>query len=369
MISDIKKLKIKYNDKTVGYLVEFENGKIGFQYDEEWLKTGFPISPFSLPLKNDIFISSKDSFDGLYGVFWDSLPDGWGELLVNRMLAQKGINYKKLSPLTRLSIINKNGLGGLTYEPEQYIKRGDEEYDLDGLSNEANRVLNDEYENVNLDDIYLLGGSSGGARPKAHIIDRGEEWIVKFPCRIDPENIGEKEFFANKTAKNCGINVNEYKLFPSKICSGYFGAKRFDRVRGKRLHVISLAGMLEISHRTPVLDYGHLFDVVSNLNCNKEDMYEVFRRMCFNVFYENKDDHAKNFAFIYDEQMQKYKLSPAYDITQTKNKFEHEMTVNGNGNPTENDMITLAKDFGLSLNTCREIIDNIKRVIYQTEKI
>ena len=137
-------------------------------------------------------------------------------------------------------------------------------------------------------------------------------------------------------------------------------AKRFDRVHGKRLHVISLAGMLEISHRTPVLDYGHLFDTVSNLNCGKEDLYEVFRRMCFNVYYGNKDDHAKNFAFIYDEKVQKYILSPAYDITQTKNKFEHEMTVNGNGNPTDDDILTLAKDFGLSLNKCKAILENIK---------
>lgn len=360
MIRDVKKLNVKYNGKLVGYLATFENGKIGFQYDYEWIKTGFSISPFSLPLKNDIFISQKDTFDGLYGVFWDSLPDGWGELLVNRMLAKKGINYKNLSPLTRLSIINKNGLGGLCYEPEQTIKAGTEKYNLDELSKEADRILNDEGENINLDDIYRFGGSSGGARPKAHIKENGEEWIVKFPCRIDPINVGEREYLANKAAKNCGINVNEYKLFPSKICSGYFGAKRFDRVNGKRLHVISLAGMLEISHRTPVLDYGHLFDTVSNLNCGKEDLYEVFRRMCFNVYYGNKDDHAKNFAFIYDEKAQKYILSPAYDITRTENKFEHEMTVNGNGNPTDDDILTLAKDFGLSLNKCKAILENIK---------
>lgn len=91
------------------------------------------------------------------------------------------------------------------------------------------------------------------------------------------------------------------------MCSGYFGAKRADKASGKRLHVISLAGMLAISHRTPVLDYGHLFDTVSNLNCGKEELYEVFRRMCFNVYYRNKYDYAKNFAFIYDEKTQRYK--------------------------------------------------------------
>ena len=366
MIKGINKLKVKYNGVIVGYLVEFENGKIGFQYDEEWLKKGFSISPFSLPLKSDVFISQNDVFGGLYGVFWDSLPDGWGELLVDRMLSKKGLNYKKLSPLTKLSIINKNGLGGLEYEPEQSFKIGKERYDLDELSREANKILNDEGDNLNLDDVYRFGGSSGGARPKAHIKEGDEEWIVKFPCRIDPVNAGEKEFFANEIAEKCGINVNAHKLFPSKICSGYFGAKRFDRENGKRLHVISLAGILEISHRTPVLDYGHLFSVAIDLNCGKEEVYEIFRRMCFNVYYGNKDDHAKNFAFIYDENLKKYKLSPAYDITLTKDKFEHEMTINRNGNPTAADILSLAKDFNLSNAKCKEIIDRIRNVIQKS---
>jgi len=363
MIQEINKLKVKYNGVTVGYLVEFENGKIGFQYDSEWLKIGFSISPFSLPLKSDVFISQNDVFGGLYGVFWDSLPDGWGELLVDRMLSKKGLNYKNLSPITKLSIINKNGLGGLEYEPEQSFKIGNDRYDLDELSKEADKILNDEGENLNLDDVYRFGGSSGGARPKAHIRENGEEWIVKFPCRIDPADVGEKEFSANETAKKCGINVNEYKLFPSKLCSGYFGAKRFDRINGKRLHVISLAGILEISHRMPILDYGHLFSVAFDLNCEKEEMYEIFRRMCFNVYYGNKDDHAKNFAFIYDEILNKYKLSPAYDITLTKNKFEHEMTVNRHGNPTDTDILSLATDFNLSINRCKKIMNDIKNII------
>ena len=363
MIAHVKKVIVKYNGKTVGYLAELENKKIGFQYDSGWLKNGFSISPFSLPLKNDIFITNRDYFDGLYGVFWDSLPDGWGELLVNRMLAKNGVNYKTLSPLTKLSIINKNGLGGLEYEPSQFVGSNGRGYDLDALLEEINKLLNDGNDTANLDDIYRLGGSSGGARPKAHITINGEEWIVKFPCRIDPVNAGEKEYKANEIAEKCGINVNRYKLFPSKISSGYFGAKRFDRVNGKRLHVISLAGLLEISHRLPSLDYGHLFNVASELNCGKEDIYEVFRRMCFNVYYGNKDDHAKNFAFIYDENAGKYRLSPAYDLTKTTDKFEHELTVNGKGNPSDEDIIILAKDFDLSLDGCKKILDEVKRLI------
>lgn len=101
--------------------------------------------------------------------------------------------------------------------------------------------------------FYLLGGGAVGARPKAHIKLNGEEWIVKFACRIDPKNVGEKEFIANQTAEKCGINVNEYKLFPSKLCTGYFGVKRFDRKGERRVHTISLAALLETTHKYQTL--------------------------------------------------------------------------------------------------------------------
>ena len=161
-------------------------------------------------------------------------------------------------------------------------------------------------------------------------------------------------------ARECGIAVNEFCLFPSRICSGYFGAKRFDRKNGRRIHVLSLAAILETTHRQPNLDYGHLFNVTENICAEKGEMYEVFRRMCFNVYYGNKDDHSKNFAFLYDEERGGYCLSLAYDLTRTAGKFEHEMTVNGAGNPTDDDILALAEDFKLNLQTCRKIMEEIK---------
>ena len=128
-------------------------------------------------------------------------------------------------------------------------------------------ALNDDYVSYNdLDKIYNLGGSSGGARPKAHIKIDDEDWIVKFACKIDPPDVGGKEFSANEKAKQCGINVNEYRLFPSGVCSGYFGAKRFDRIGERRVHMISLAAVLETTHKLPNLDYMHLFQVISNIS-------------------------------------------------------------------------------------------------------
>lgn len=363
MINESRKVNVKYNGRLVGYLVEIEEGRIAFQYDVEWQKNGFSISPISLPLSNKVYICSKTTFGGLYGVFADSLPDGWGELLLRRMLYKKGIDPDKINPLTKLTLISKNGLGGLEYEPANSFESNTLNCSLDELSVEAQKILENEDDGVSLDEIYQYGGSSGGARPKAHISSFGEEWIVKFPCKIDPKDIGKREFEANSLARLCGLNVNEFKMFDSNICSGYFGSRRFDRDSGKRIHMISLAALLETTHRIPNLDYYHLFQTTRLICKNDNEMYEVFKRMCFNVLYGNKDDHSKNFSFLYDEGLKTYILSPAYDLTSTPNKIEHEMTVNGNGNPSEEDMISLAKNFELSISECKKIIANMKTIL------
>lgn len=357
-MNEIKKLTVLYNQKKVGYLALLDNIKIGFQYDEDWLKDGFSISPFSLPLTNKIFISNSPYFEGLFGVFYDSLPDGWGELVITRKLAKEGINYQRLSALTKLSLINDNGLGGLSYIPSQTFESEAELNDFDHYYKLVEDLLNDK-DIDNLDDVYLYGASSGGARPKAHY----QDWIIKFPTKNDGLDSGKKEFLANETARKCGINLPEYKLFPSKICDGFFGTKRFDRAGDKKIHMVSLAALLETTHRIPNMDYTHLFKVIEAICKDKNDLYEAFRIMCFNVFYQNKDDHSKNFSFIYDEDLNGYKLAPAYDLTHTPNKFEHEMTVNGSGNPSINDLLDITKKMKLSLNKCKEIIEVCSRLI------
>ena len=223
---NVTELTVLYNGAIVGKLAEVERGVIAFKYSDFWIKNGFSISPFSLPLDEKIYVTDKTIFDGLYGVFWDTLPDGWGELLVKRTLAKRGINYDRLTPLTKLSIIGDKGLGGLAYEPATVT--GEEgEATLDELAAEANKVLANS--SADLDVLYRYGGASGGARPKAHVNIDGEEWIVKFPCAIDPVDVGVEEYEANETAARCGININDHRLFPSAVCKGYFGAKRFDR--------------------------------------------------------------------------------------------------------------------------------------------
>lgn len=174
MIAEVKKVTVRYNGRIGGYLAKIEDGVIGFQHDDGWLKGGFSISPLSLPQRKGIFVSKNKQFDGLYGVFWDSLPDGWGELHVKRYLAKQGINYDRLLPLPKLSLIGENGLGGLNYGPSQFAGESAGALDFDTLAREVEKILNDE--NVDdLDAVYRLGGSSGGARPKAHLRIDGEE--------------------------------------------------------------------------------------------------------------------------------------------------------------------------------------------------
>ncbi len=364
MIEQVRKLKVLYNGITVGYLAEVQDDRIAFQYDDAWEKNGFSISPFSLPLSNQIYINSKDNFGGIYGVFHDSLPDGWGELLVKRMLAKMGVNYDSLSSLTKLSLVSGNGLGGLTYEPTQVQQERDSDIDLDYIASAAAKILNDGTAGESLDEIYRLGGSSGGARPKAHLCINGEEWIVKFPCRLDPVNVGEEEYKANLIAEECGIEIAECRLFSSARCTGYFGSKRFDRIGEKRVHMVSLSSLLETSHRIPNLDYMHLFQVIQKICINQDDLYEAYRRMCFNVLYGNKDDHGKNFSFIYDEEQRGYRLSPAYDITRTPDKAEHEMTVMGAIKPTEEELEKIAKMIGLGQKKCKGILFSIEQKIH-----
>ena len=361
-INNVKELIVKYNNIVVGYLKELKDKRIAFQYSKEWLENGFSISPLSLPLKDEIFISNSQYFYGLFGVFYDNLPDGWGELLFRRMLVKNGINVEKVSALTRLSFVNSSSLGALKYEPINYIKNDDNNFDIDNLYIESSKIFKDESV-VNLDYIYKYGGSSGGARPKVHIIYDEEEWIVKFPCSYDSIDAGIEEYYINQLAQKCNINVNQFNLFPSKFNKGYFGTKRFDRKNGKSIHMISLSSLLETTHKIPNLDYSHLFQIVSIICKDEEELYEVFKRMCFNVLIGNKDDHGKNFSFLYDEEKKSYVLSPFYDITFTPYKLEHEMTVNGNGKPTKKDIFSLAEKYNLDINKCNKIYSNIFKII------
>jgi len=360
-VDNYKYLKVFYNDELVGTLAKTSDRLIAFEYDNDWLANGFSISPFSLPLERKVFIPKIEPFDGLFGVFNDSLPDGWGRLLVDRLLLKNKIYPNEIDSLNRLAVVQESGMGALTYKPEHKFESSKQESDYDKLATECSKILESQ-DSSNLDELFNLGGSSGGARPKILTKIEGVDWIIKFPSSQDPKNIGEHEYKYSLVAKDCGIKMTQTRLFDSKICSGYFGIKRFDRENAKKIHMVSVSGLLETSHRLPNLDYNILMKLTLELTKNYQDIEQLYRLMCFNVFAHNRDDHSKNFSFLYDENKKEWYLSPAYDLTYSSSfNGEHATTINGEGkNPTLEDVLTVAKNIGIKELKAKEIALDIK---------
>ena len=362
-------LQVFYDEKLVGTLAMTADHKAAFQYSEEWLENGFPISPFSLPLKKQVFVPTKDYFDGLFGVFADSLPDNWGRLLLDRLLRAHKQNPDKLTVLDRLAIVGKSGMGALTYYPEKKIDEQYGDVDLDELAEQCRKILNTEYSD-RLDELYRLGGTSGGARPKIMTTVNGEEWIIKFPAHVDGENAGKMEYDYSCCAKKCGIIMSETRLFPSENCEGYFGIKRFDRISDKngtkRIHMLTAAALLELNFEQPSLDYHSLMKLTKILTRdNEKDMRERLRRMCFNVFAHNRDDHSKNFTYLYDDEKDRWSLSPAYDLTYSNTYYgEHTTTVDGNGrNPGRKELLAVGIAAGMKKEACIESMDVVEKCV------
>ena len=362
-------LQVYYNERLVGTLAITADRKVAFQYSKSWLDAGFSISPFSLPLKDQVFVPTKDYFQGLFGVFADSLPDNWGRLLLHRLLRSHKQNPDDLTVLERLAIVGKSGMGALTYQPERMFPGQMDDLDLDMLAEQCRKILNTEHSDK-LDELYRLGGTSGGARPKIMTSIDGEQWIVKFPAHVDGKDAGKMEYDYSCCAKQCGIIMSETRLFPSDKCKGYFGIKRFDRKREgmeeKRIHMLTAAALLELNFEQPSLDYHGLMKLTKILTeDNAEDMENMFRRMCFNVFAYNRDDHSKNFTYLYDEAKDSWRLSPAYDLTYSNTYYgEHTTAVDGNGrNPGRKELLTVGMSAGLEKEQCIAVMEMIEKTV------
>lgn len=358
--------------ELVGVLKEEQN-HILFQYSPDFIQKGINLSPFMLPLKPQIFEDKKRTFDGLFGLFNDSLPDGWGCLLLDRALQKKGLSIFSITPLYRLSMIGLNAMGALEYEPATEIKnefKGNIE--LDSLCMEANHILEGKSSEV-LEKLLTLNGSSGGARPKIVALvsenkqnlihgnlakDGYEPWIIKFQSSLDNKNIGVQEYVYSLIAKEAGIEMPETYLFPSKNSVGHFGVKRFDRINDKKVHVHTACGLLHASHRLASIDYSSLLKLTSMLTRDVREVKKMVRLMIFNVKANNKDDHSKNFSFMLDEK-NNWKLTPAYDLTPSEGiNGEQTSMVNGKGKDITNlDLIKTAKPFGFSETEILEIIE------------
>ncbi len=347
----IKEITVSMNGMDVGRLALTPSGLCAFEYSSYWLKHGFSIAPFYLPLRKEVFIAKRDPFRGGFGVFDDCLPDGWGNLILDRYLKRKGINSDELTLLQRMALVGTAGRGALEFYPDLSEISRENMYEFNVLANEAEKILTTEYSGAGIDDLYKFGGSPGGARPKVFVTIDGQEWLVKFKASQDPMNIGQVEYEYSILAKNFGIDMPDTHLFEGK----YFGVKRFDRTQSGKVHTISAAGLLNANYREPSLDYESLLNATFHLTRNMGEVIKLFRIMVFNVVIKNKDDHAKNFSFQYVDD--EWKLAPAYDLLPSSGfNGEHTTSVNGNGNPTRNDLLTVASRVGISSDVASAIL-------------
>ncbi len=341
-----------------------KNRQMFFEYDMAFIKTGLELSPLKLPLKTGIIESNDRTFDGLFGVFNDSLPDGWGRLLLDRKLMNTGLNPGTLSPLDRLCFVGSNGMGALSYEPENPSAVSHITNDLDEIDNEIQATLdeNDAY----VDDLLVLGGSSAGARPKVLLNLNGENWLIKFRSSLDPKDISAIEYAYHLMAKEAGLILPESKLFPSRNGLGFFSVKRFDRNGDSRIHMHTIAGLLHADHREPSLDYENIMKATLYLTKDIRQCEVQFRNAVFNVLSHNRDDHSKNFSFLMDAQGQ-WIVSPAYDLTFSSGPAgEHSTMIMCEGKiPTKKHLLKLATTCNIKQD---KALDIIHQVLAATEK-
>ena len=358
-----------------------KDGLVWFEYDPAFKNTGLEISPIRLPLSSGVVSAKYQPFEGLWGVFNDSLPDGWGRLLLDRALTARGVDAYGIGAMERLAHVGHRGMGALIYRPEApFFKDEEGTLDLDELAQESELILEGEASDL-LVELLLLGGSSQGARPKVlagfnpatgHLIhgtqalpEGYEHWLIKFTSAMDRPDAAQMEFAYAQMARHAGIEVPEVRLFHSRVQKGkpnaYFGTRRFDRAGGKRLHMHTASGMLQADHRIPSLDYETLMQCAMHLQTDHSEAERMFRMAAFNVLAHNQDDHGKNFTFLMDESGD-WRLSPAYDLTFSHGPSnQHCTTVLNAGRPTEKDLLRLGEKF--SIRNRKQIIEQVREAV------
>ncbi len=398
--------KITLWGNLVGAVAWLENEDFArFEFDPGFLKLGIDLAPFTMPIAamqsgNRIFSFpnlARETFFGLPGLLADSLPDKFGNRLIDVWLAMQGRATGSMNPVERLCYVGNRGMGALEFEP--MLKNGKEKVlpleisELVGLAKEALREkkgLHAELsvnEALALKEIILVGTSAGGARAKAIIAwneNSGEvvsgqlqapegfsHWLIKFDGVTnnllgDPKGYGRIEYAYYKMAIDCGIRMSESRLF-QEGGRAHFITKRFDRpANNRKLHLQTLCGLCHFDFNdSNSYSYEQAFQAMRQLRLPYSDAEQLFARMVFNVIARNMDDHTKNLAFLMDESG-RWSLSPAYDVTFAYNPTSkwlarHQMSVNGKReNITLDDFFSVGKQ--MNIKKASEIIERVKSV-------
>ena len=370
-----------------------------FQYDPEFVRSGLQIAPIMLPLREEIYHSQsfelpRGTFMGLPGVFADSLPDSFGNRLVEEWLDTQGIPRKAISPLDRLVYVGSRGMGALTYEPDCGPSHAvPTALDMRKLAEEAQLALNADLAKMGSEDalreIIRVGTSAGGAQAKAVVgwnretgvflsgageLPAGfEHWLVKFNPDGMPD-AGQTEYGIYLKAQKAGIKMSECRLL--EIGDGvHFMTRRFDREGSVRHHLQTLCALQHLPQGGPsnLYSYDILFDTADALGLGYETLEELFRRMAFNVYNHETDDHTKNFSFMMRESGV-WELAPAYDLTgvhftATDAAFDewqnrHALSVNGKfSSITDGDILAVGERYGLG--TAKRVFGEVKTAFGQ----
>jgi serine/threonine-protein kinase HipA len=350
---------------------------IHFKYAPSYLARGHSLSPIKLPFGPAVQTGDPRLFEGLHGVFNDSLPDGWGRLLLDRALAARGKNPFDLDPLDRLAHVGTLGPGALAYHPVRHASIPIEETSLDDFAQASIQILEGNSTHL-VEELYRLGGSSGGARPKIQAgycesTDHwlyGQEalpegyghWLLKFPSAYDLPDIAHIEYAYYLMATAAGIQMMPSRLFRGHSGKCYFGTQRFDRQGNRRLHLHAASGLLHDDFRHSQMDYGHLMDAAFLLEKDVRAYQKVLRLAAFNIFAHNQDDHSKNFAFLMDWEGT-WQFAPAYDLTfsRTAHGCHSTMLAGEYQTPSVRHLLRLAEVFGV--HQAPQIIDEVQAAI------
>jgi len=366
---------VKLYGETVGSLMWNEKKEWAeFQFYPDYVSKGLDVAPIVMPLKSRgkdfvyTFPSNRNEcFKGLPGLIADSLPDKYGNQIIDEWFAANGVAVSRITPLDRLCYVGNRAMGGLEFVPATNINGLDESTVLrmDALVSLADKVYRDRQsfrdciirEDKTILDILRIGTSAGGAKPKAIIaldektneVRSGQVkapegftyWLLKFDgttfnengYKIEhPKGISNIEYAYYRMAKDCGIEMNECRLLKEGD-SFHFMTKRFDRKdNGDKIHMQTLAALAHYDRDTRH-SYEEGFQVIRKLNLGYRDMEEFFRRMVFNVISRNHDDHTKNHSFLMNEKG-RWSLAPAYDLCYSYSPTGrwtsiHQMSVNG----------------------------------------
>jgi serine/threonine-protein kinase HipA len=380
-----RELDVLYDNGLTATLVGrlAANGAITvFEYDDAWIQHGIELSPFDLPIeKRSHQLNPRKMVAATFGLFADSLPDGWGMLIMDRFFKKKGIDKNEITPIDRLAFLGSHAMGALRYHPplEAEQIRSIEAVHVGDMAREAYDLYEGRIENAGR-LLAQIGGSPGGARPKAligisdekdrfvsgtgHLPDGYSHWFVKFSGDAHPYD-GVLELIYNKMAKNAGITVPEHFLISDDNGVQHIATRRFDRLSGnRRRHSATACGLLHADYMAPTLDYEVLMKVAWKLTQSAAQVEEQFKRAVFNLFAINRDDHAKNHGYVMSDDG-RWELSPAYDLTCSSGPHsEHWTSYSGEGkNPGVTQLHKVAKVASIHEKTAHSIIDQVKTAV------